>query len=46
MMRKVKEEVNDVRAGEECGLGLVDYTDLEEGDIIECYSIEMKNIFV
>jgi len=42
----VKEEVKDVRRGEECGLNLIDYTDVEKGDIIECYSVEMKRIFV
>lgn len=45
-LRKVKEDVDDVRRGEECGLGLLDYTDYEKGDIIECYSIEMKREFV
>ena len=45
-LRKVKEDVDDVRRGEECGLGLLDYTDFETGDIIECYSVEMKREFV
>jgi len=45
-LRRVKEEVKDVRRGEECGLNLIDYTDVEKGDIIECYSVEMKRIFV
>lgn len=45
-LRKVKEDVDDVRRGEECGLGLLDYTDYEKGDIIECYSVEMKREFV
>jgi len=30
-LRRVKDEVNDVHRGDECGLGLLDYTDLEEG---------------
>jgi len=45
-LRKVKEDVDDVRRGEECGLGLLDYTDYEKGDIIECYSVEMRREFV
>lgn len=45
-LRRVKEEVKDVRRGEECGLNLLDYTDIEQGDVIECYSVEMKRIFV
>ncbi len=45
-LRRVKEEVPDVRRGEECGLSLADYFDVEEGDVIECYSIEQKRRFV
>lgn len=45
-LRKVKEEVTNVRRGEECGLNLADFVDVEEGDIVECYSIEMKRRFV
>ena len=45
-LRRVKEDVTDVRRGDECGLGLLDYLDLKEGDIIECFSVEMKNTFV
>lgn len=45
-LRKVKEEVTNVRRGEECGLGLKEYTDLVEGDLIECYSVENKKMFV
>ena len=45
-LRNVKEEVEKVRRGEECGLNLESYTDYEEGDIIECFSVEMKRTFV
>lgn len=45
-LRRVKEEVLSVRRGEECGLNLLDYFDVQEGDIIECFSTEMKRIFV
>mmetsp|Transcript_8428 Transcript_8428/g.12620 ORF Transcript_8428/g.12620 Transcript_8428/m.12620 type:complete len:1040 (-) Transcript_8428:165-3284(-) len=45
-LRRVKEEVTDIRRGEECGLNLHDFTDIEKGDEVECYSIEMKRIFV
>lgn len=45
-LRKVKEDVESVRRGEECGLGLLDYTDYEKGDIVECYSIALKREFV
>jgi translation initiation factor IF-2 len=45
-LRRVKEEVKDVRRGEECGLNLLNHTDFEEGDVIECYSVELKRTFV
>ena len=41
-LRKVKEDVDNVRQGDECGLGLEGFNDLEEGDVVECYSIEEK----
>ena len=41
-LRKVKEDVESVKKGEECGLGLTGFNELEEGDIVECYSIEEK----
>lgn len=44
-LRKFKEDVENVRHGEECGLGLTGFADFQEGDIIECYSIEMKKSF-
>jgi len=45
-LRKSKDDVNDVHRGDECGLGLFNYTDLNEGDVIECFSTEMKNVFM
>ena len=41
-LRKIKEDVQSVKKGEECGLGLQSFSNIEEGDIIECFSIEMK----
>jgi translation initiation factor IF-2 len=38
-LKKVKEDVQDVRNGEECGLALDGFKDFEEGDVIECYSV-------
>ncbi|EED89802.1 DNA end binding protein, partial [Thalassiosira pseudonana CCMP1335] len=38
-LRKVKEDVDSVRNGEECGLGIAGFNDLKEGDVVECYSI-------
>jgi len=45
-LRRLKEEVTDVRRGDECGLGLRKYSNMEEGDSIECFSIVQKKIFV
>jgi translation initiation factor IF-2 len=32
--------VNEVRSGMECGVRLDGFDDYQEGDIIECYSVE------
>lgn len=45
-LRRYKELVESVRLGDECGLGLSGFTEFQEGDTIECYSIEMKNILL
>jgi translation initiation factor IF-2 len=37
-LRRIKEDVRDVAAGTECGIGL-DYTDIKEHDIIECFEM-------
>ncbi|HVF32114.1 MAG TPA: translation initiation factor IF-2 [Acidimicrobiales bacterium] len=36
-LRRVKDDVREVRAGFECGIVLSDFQDLREGDIIETY---------
>jgi len=43
-LRKVKEDVDSVKRGEECGLQLHGFNNLEEGDVIECYSIEERRV--
>ena len=45
-LRKVKEAVREVRRGEECGLGLDGFDDVELGEVVECYSVEQKRVFV
>lgn len=40
-LRRVKEMVESIRFGQECGLGLTGFEDFDVGDIIECYSVEM-----
>ncbi|HEU5085653.1 MAG TPA: translation initiation factor IF-2 [Acidimicrobiales bacterium] len=36
-LKRFKEDATEVRAGFECGIGLSDFQDLKEGDIIETY---------
>lgn len=36
-LRRFKDDVNEVRAGTECGLGVKNYNDVRVGDLIECY---------
>jgi translation initiation factor IF-2 len=37
-LRRFKDDVNEVRAGTECGIGVKNYNDVQENDQIECYS--------
>ena len=39
-LKRVKEDVREVRAGFECGIKLKGYNDLKEGDVLEAYKIE------
>ncbi|HXE42990.1 MAG TPA: translation initiation factor IF-2, partial [Candidatus Baltobacteraceae bacterium] len=39
-LRRFQDEVNEVRAGMECGIRIEGYSEFEVGDAIECYSIE------
>jgi translation initiation factor IF-2 len=36
-LRRFKDDVNEVRSGTECGIGVKNYTDVRPGDQIECY---------
>lgn len=36
-LRRFKDNVGEVRAGTECGIGVKDYDDVRPGDQIECY---------
>jgi translation initiation factor IF-2 len=39
-LRRFQDEVNEVRAGMECGIRIEGFTEIEVGDIVECYTIE------
>jgi len=36
-LRRFKDDVNEVRAGTECGIGVKNYSDVKVGDQIECF---------
>jgi len=39
-LRRFNDEVQEVKVGLECGIRLGEFSDYEEGDIIECYELE------
>jgi translation initiation factor IF-2 len=36
-LRRFRDDVREVQANYECGIALANFTDLEEGDVIECF---------
>jgi translation initiation factor IF-2 len=41
-LRRFKDDVNEVRAGLECGMTLENFQDIKAGDVIEAYEQEQK----
>lgn len=41
-LKHFKLDVDEVSKGKDCGLSLSGHKDFEEGDIIECFSVEMR----
>ncbi|MGQ0740685.1 MAG: translation initiation factor IF-2 [Alphaproteobacteria bacterium] len=39
-LKRFKDEVREVQAGQECGMSFANYQDLQKGDVIECYEVE------
>ncbi|MEW6029147.1 MAG: translation initiation factor IF-2 [Chloroflexota bacterium] len=39
-LKHEKDDVREVRAGFECGVGLKNFHDIEEGDVLQCYVME------
>jgi translation initiation factor IF-2 len=39
-LKRFKDEVKEVPAGQECGMAFANYQDIREGDVIECFNIE------
>lgn len=39
-LKRMKDEVKEVKEGYECGMAFENYHDIREGDVIECFDIE------
>ncbi len=39
-LKHYADDVGEVRAGSECGLSLANYSDIKEGDVLECFVLE------
>ena len=39
-LKRFKDEVRDVIAGQECGMAFEGYQDMRQGDVIECFEVE------
>lgn len=42
-LKRVNDDVKEVRSGFECGIGLANFTDFQEGDVIEFYVTQRVN---
>ncbi len=38
-LKRMKDEVKEVREGTECGMAFENYDDIKEGDVIECFDV-------
>ncbi len=39
-LKRFKDEVKEVQAGQECGMAFENWQDIKKGDIVECYRVE------
>jgi translation initiation factor IF-2 len=39
-LKRFKDEVNEVTAGQECGMAFAGFQDIKVGDFIECFNLE------
>lgn len=39
-LKRFKDEVPEVSAGQECGMAFENYEDIRKGDVIECFRVE------
>ena len=40
-LKRFKDDVREVTAGQECGIAFENFQDLKEGDVIECFQVEI-----
>jgi len=40
-LKRIKDDVNEVRAGTECGMSFENYQDIQAGDVIEAFEVEI-----
>ena len=40
ILKRFKDDVKEVPAGQECGMSFANYQDLRENDVIECFNVE------
>ena len=45
-LRRFRDDVREVATNFECGIGLAGFNDLEEGDIIECFTVQTQSRIV
>jgi translation initiation factor IF-2 len=43
-LKHYKEDVREMREGEECGIGLQGFEEFEPGDVMECYRLEREEL--
>ena len=39
-LKRFKDDAKEVAQGYECGIGIENYNDIKEGDVIECFTME------
>ncbi len=45
-LRRFKDDVKEVKAGFECGIGIENFNDIKDKDILEAYEIqEIKQVY-
>ena len=42
-LKRMKDDVKEVVSGFECGIGLLNFNDIKEGDIIESFDVVEEN---